>query len=320
MPRPIQILIVEDDKDWGNALRQMYEEILSHANREARVELVTDPNQIEPLLQRKAYDLISVDIGLESSSPENLSGMNGIDVIELAAIREACVGIVVITQFDAAELLAFTPRNAKNERISLRAYLNQIFSWKNDMFQKTSTKKEDIPEAIEILKGVLTAEKILSLGEKEDPNFWSIIKRTLSKTLPLTWLANFDKVDQEIIEMIKKIILVYETDDQEASSDAKRFFDELGQRNDYQILQWRNFTSQILRKVMSVLIGVIVAIYISHKFPVNPPAGLSIAAGGILGFILEYVVEGFFWTVFHCRLILEVGIRSISYFGRNYRD
>lgn len=122
----VQILVVEDEPDWSEALAKMYKSIFRSVARPV-VMVASEGATARTLLQKRRYDLLSCDINL-SSSASRRGDVDGRAVLRFAAENRKAGAVIVPTgaAFDA-ELQLAIPDKTEIQRVRLTSYLQELF-------------------------------------------------------------------------------------------------------------------------------------------------------------------------------------------------
>ena len=175
----IEILVVEDDPVWGGPLKALYERIVDDSDYDLTriVRHEAHGRDAHVLLQASEPDrlhLLSLDINLrlthptkEDGSPDiSTVGACGLDLLKLAAAKNACRAVIVITGAAHDETVRTVTRNQGELAIiemSLDEYVRSLFPGRYKLFRKVHPEKRPVIEQIEHFKALLTAKELLYL-------------------------------------------------------------------------------------------------------------------------------------------------------------
>lgn len=117
----LKILVVEDDRYWGSAIKKMYETIFQPPMRKPEVELIDSGAKAIKKLRTEKFDLLSLDISLrwthetnnDGSPNTHIQGSHGLDVLEEADDRDACKAVIVITGIHQDDTFDFLDKDTR---------------------------------------------------------------------------------------------------------------------------------------------------------------------------------------------------------------
>lgn len=158
----ISILLVEDDPEWADALKKMYNEILRESDpKTIRADSV---EQGIRLLEDFRFDLLSCDINL--SNGHSMSG-DGRTVIRKASQAQVS-GVICITalQHDKKIHVVVPKEELQDLRLRIHDWLERLFPGQNRYFPKQ--KGLAVPAQIQKIRKGLRKRTILSLAGREN--------------------------------------------------------------------------------------------------------------------------------------------------------
>jgi DNA-binding NarL/FixJ family response regulator len=177
--KKIEILVVEDDPGWGRPLKAMYESVFDDSDYDLTriVRHEAHGRDAHALLQASEPDrrhLLSLDINLRLTHPTRGDGTPdigtvgacGLDLLKLAAAKNACRSVVVITGAAHDETIRTVTRNEGELAIiemSLEEYVRSLFPGRYKLLRKLSPEKRSVSSQIEHFRTLLTAKELLHL-------------------------------------------------------------------------------------------------------------------------------------------------------------
>jgi len=179
----VRILIIEDNRNWRRALRNLYDNAVQKRNPGARTVFEFADNVEDALYmieaRREDYHLLSTDIDLgDTLKEEDLASgeTDGRPIVELAAEEDACMRIIVVTGIPARDELTFSRSDGEKTRrikTTIHAFLSMVFPGRGLSFPKPSAA--EIPDESERIR---TFVKII----EQDPAFREMIDAIANRT------------------------------------------------------------------------------------------------------------------------------------------
>jgi len=195
----VRILIVEDNKNWKNALKALYKRAVRECNPDAkwRFEYARDVDEALEKIgeQRNRYHLISTDIDLgDTLREEDRKGSetDGRTIVELAVELDACLRLIVITGISDRDELTFVQSDGhelRRVKSTIHAFLSHAFQGRGVPFLKLGAS--EIPDEDERIKASI---KII----EQDPVFRETIAAIARRTHALerinrsSWRVTFN--------------------------------------------------------------------------------------------------------------------------------
>lgn len=143
----LSVLVVEDNDEWSRALCRMYQDLLG-------TDEVDDASTVRRALdklERRSYDLLSVDIIMKKDSPAYGDGRR---VVIDAAERNTSRGLVCITGMrhdDELEVVLEDDETIEEVRMTLEAFLDRFFPGRHLLYHKHRDPQKTPQDNIRII-------------------------------------------------------------------------------------------------------------------------------------------------------------------------
>jgi hypothetical protein len=295
MNRRIKVLIVEDRSNWSNALKQMYAQTISNIPAIPVITIVDNSADADAALSTDRFDLLSLDINLGEANPS----AHWDDLLKLA--KASCTAVIIVTG------IAHEPEFSQTS-LTLNEKAIQIFGARDKIkfFQKPNDDRSTkIDETIQIYQQQLPPSELLRLCDRSDINLWQIFPKAIAASTyilmptPNAW-AESDRFAKVIREMIVRIATIYG----QRSEATEDWYEYIMTLDRIARLKWLASICKVAGAFIFTIVGLL---------NISIPA-LGVVIGGFCGLL----IGGCCGLVIYRRLIIEIGIKSIGHFGRNY--
>jgi hypothetical protein len=295
MNRRIKVLIVEDQPNWSNALKGLYEQTIAQIPAIPAITIVDNSAAADAALATDRFDLLSLDINLGETNPS----AHWDDLLKLA--KSSCTAVIIVTG------IAHEPEFSQTS-LTLNDKAIQIFGSRDKIkfFQKPNDNRTTkIDETIQIYQQQLPPSELLRLCDPPDINLWQIFPKAIAASAyilmptPNAW-AESDRFAKVIREMINKIATIYG----QRHEAAEDWYEYIMTHNRIAKLKWLASICKVAGAFIFTIVGLLTI----------PIPALGVVIGGFGGLL----IGGCCGLVIYRRLIVEIGIKSIGHFGRNH--
>jgi hypothetical protein len=286
MAREIKILIVEDQTEWSEPLQKMYEDLTREIPALCTVEIASTSEEAVRFLQSKRFDLLSLDIDLSEDEQSRYDTWQGL----LEKAKLSCTA-AIITTYTSDPLLGEKAKKAFGSSVICRTKPG------------IHCTNDEINDEINRYRKVLSAEELSQICDQSDIGFWPILVTSITNTfyilipVPNPW-AEAPKFADVVKTLTEEIAIIY------GQSNDKWYKDIMSTTH---ISFWK-WTASICKVAGGLLLPALVFI----KYGSIPAllATIPVAVGFVIGGSVGIVIYGF--------LLVEICIKSIGHFSRNY--
>jgi hypothetical protein len=288
MVRRIKVLIVEDQLEWSEALKQMYVKLVREFGAVANITVVKTSADADAELSTQEFDILSLDINLNERYP----AATWRDLLNLA--KMSCTAAIVVTGIAGDSKLS-------SESVNLSKEVADIFRTKDKTLvlgKMLGNKPSVIADTIKRFD--LSGDQLAQLCNRPDINVSYFLQKAMNDSLYIIIPVNAfwnerNQFDQVARTLIRNIAVMFREDEEQ------NFYDEL-----IDCIP-RIHRLKSLASLAKIIGGITFAALGYIYFPI--PAVGSLLGGGFLG----YIIGGFVGLFLYRSLLVEIFARSIGH-------